>query len=296
MRRCSSQRRSRAHETPCVNPPIVFDWRAGNDPACLRSREWLVTNGTGSYASGTVLGVATRRFHGLLVANLAEPKGRFMTLARLDEELVCDGEHHALGGAERDDERLDTSAHRWLRSFRLERLMPQWELECAGRRFEKTIVMPHGHNVVCVRYRPLAGEALSLNVRPSAAFRRQDAPAGTRAAALSPRDRGRAAHARAARQLARARWRVSPEHRVPLAARPFRRGVAARLRRPPRRARNARGPAGPCPRRRHRQRERDLRRRVALRAARLHRAAWSVAELLRAWLLTEEVAPQADAR
>jgi glycogen debranching enzyme len=157
-------------------PPFVFDWRAGDDPAWLRSSEWLVTNGTGGYAFGTVLGVATRRFHGLLVANLAEPEGRFMTLARLDEELVCDGEHHALGGAERDDERLDTSAHRWLRSFRWERLMPQWELECAGRRFEKTIVMPHGHNVVCVRYRLLAGEALSLNVRPFAAFRRQDAP------------------------------------------------------------------------------------------------------------------------
>jgi predicted glycogen debranching enzyme len=157
-------------------PPIVFDWHAGDDPAALRSREWLVTNGIGGYASGTLLGVATRRFHGLLVANLAEPKGRFMTLARLDEELVCGGERYALGGAERADERLDTTAHRWLRSFRFERLMAQWELECGGRRFEKTIVMPHGRNVVCVRYRLLGGDPLQLRLRPHAAFRRQDAP------------------------------------------------------------------------------------------------------------------------
>jgi predicted glycogen debranching enzyme len=157
-------------------PAMVFDWHVGDDPATLLGREWLVTNGIGGYASGTLLGVATRRFHGLLIANLAEPKGRYMTLARLDEELECGGERYLLGGAERAAERLDTSAHRWLRSFRFERLMPQWEFECGGRRFEKTVVMPHGHNVVCVRYRVLSGAPLQLRLRPHAAFRRQDAP------------------------------------------------------------------------------------------------------------------------
>jgi predicted glycogen debranching enzyme len=157
-------------------PAIVFAWAPGDDPARLRDREWLVTNGTGGYASGTLLGVPTRRFHGLLIANLAEPKGRFMTLARLDEELTCGGEHYALGGAERADGRLDTVVQRWLRSFRFERLMPVWEFECGGRSIEKTIVMPHGHDVVCVRYRLLAGEPLAMHLRPYAAFRRQDAP------------------------------------------------------------------------------------------------------------------------
>jgi predicted glycogen debranching enzyme len=54
--------------------------------------------------------------------------------------------------------------------------MPTWEYECAGRRIEKTVVMPHGRNAVCVRYRLLAGAPLTVLLRPYVAFRRQDAP------------------------------------------------------------------------------------------------------------------------
>src|SRR5207245_7763971 len=57
-------------------------WRGGqtNDPASLVDREWLVTNGLGGYASGTVSGAATRRYHGLLIAALPAPLGRLMML------------------------------------------------------------------------------------------------------------------------------------------------------------------------------------------------------------------------
>ena len=53
----------------------------------LLTREWLVTNGLGGYASGTVSGALTRRFHGMLVAALPSPLGRMMMLNDLDESI-----------------------------------------------------------------------------------------------------------------------------------------------------------------------------------------------------------------
>src|SRR5947209_5765741 len=68
----------------------------------LLTREWLVTNGLGGYAAGTVAGVATRRFHGLLVAALSGPLGRVMMLNHLSEQLrLPNGTTVLLGGEER---------------------------------------------------------------------------------------------------------------------------------------------------------------------------------------------------
>ena len=73
------------------------------DPEPLLNREWLVTNGLGGYASGTVAGVATRRYHGLLVAALPAPLGRTMMLSHLSERLrLPDGALMAFGGDERE--------------------------------------------------------------------------------------------------------------------------------------------------------------------------------------------------
>lgn len=64
-------------------------WEPGQgvDPAELVRREWLVTNGLGGYASGTIVGAITRRYHGLLVAALPAPLGRVMCLNHLSERL-----------------------------------------------------------------------------------------------------------------------------------------------------------------------------------------------------------------
>ena len=65
----------------------------------LLSREWLVTNGLGGYASGTLCGTATRRYHGLLVAALPAPLGRIMMLNHLSERLkLPDRTRVELGG------------------------------------------------------------------------------------------------------------------------------------------------------------------------------------------------------
>src|SRR3954466_8732649 len=68
----------------------------------LLSREWLVTNGLGGYASGTISGASTRRYHGLLIAALPAPHGRTMMLNHLSERVeLPDGPVAQLSGEER---------------------------------------------------------------------------------------------------------------------------------------------------------------------------------------------------
>ena len=62
-----------------------------SDEAVASRREWLVTNGLGGFASGTVAGLLTRRYHGLLVAALKPPLGRTLLVTRLDETATYDG-------------------------------------------------------------------------------------------------------------------------------------------------------------------------------------------------------------
>src|SRR5882672_6307595 len=87
----------------------------------LITREWLVTNGLGGYASGTVSGVATRRYHGLLIAALPAPLGRIMTLSHLSEKVrLPGGEEMLLGGDELGSDDLNLYGADYLVDFRLE--------------------------------------------------------------------------------------------------------------------------------------------------------------------------------
>jgi predicted glycogen debranching enzyme len=154
---------------------IVIPWRAGDDPALLREREWLVTNGLGGYASGTLLGVVSRRQHGLFVPNLQNPKGRHVMISRFDEDIECGGTRARLGAAEFMDGRRVGEADRYLREFRWTHMMPRWTFQIGDSVIEKTIVMPHNQNTVCVHYRLLQGQCALLELRPFVAFRRIDA-------------------------------------------------------------------------------------------------------------------------
>src|SRR5438132_10057275 len=99
----------------------------------LLTREWLVTNGLGGYASGTIAGVASRRYHSLLIAALPAPLGRHVMLNHLSELLrLPDGSTHFLGGEERAGGVLDVPAAEYLREFRLEHGLPTWRYDVAG--------------------------------------------------------------------------------------------------------------------------------------------------------------------
>src|SRR5829696_614662 len=100
---------------------MIWDGPQAADPETLLDREWLVTNGLGGSASGTVAGVVTRRYHGLLVAALPAPHGRTVMLSHLYERLrLLDGSLLAFGGDEREGDELEVPAMNHLVEVRLE--------------------------------------------------------------------------------------------------------------------------------------------------------------------------------
>ena len=142
------------------------------------SREWLVTNGLGGYASGTVGGVITRRYHGLLVAALPDARGRTVMLNRLDERVTLgDGSIAQLGGEERVGGVLELPSERWLAEFRLEAGLPVWRYELGSMVLERRVLLPHRQNTVVVCYQVVAGhDAARLELRPAVHFRSYEAP------------------------------------------------------------------------------------------------------------------------
>ena len=144
----------------------------------LLTREWLVTNGLGGYASGTLAGVATRRYHGLLIAALPSPLGRCVMLNHLAEWLrLPDGQTVHFGGEERVGGQLDLHGVEHLAEFRLEWGVPVWRYQVGEIAFEKRVLLPHMQNTVFIHYRLVKGNGIvRLKLRPSVHFRSHDAP------------------------------------------------------------------------------------------------------------------------
>jgi predicted glycogen debranching enzyme len=154
--------------------PVTWD-----APEALLEHEWLVTNGLGGYASGTLSDVVTRRYHGVLVAALPEPHGRMVLCNQLGVRcLLADGTEVALGGQEQTGERLELGGARALRAFRLEGGLPVWEYALPdGSTLERRLVMPHGQNTVVQRWARRGGTAPArLELRPALHFRGYEDP------------------------------------------------------------------------------------------------------------------------
>jgi predicted glycogen debranching enzyme len=115
-------------------------------------REWLVTNGIGGFASGTVGGNLTRRYHGLLLAALNPPVGRTQLVAKLDETARYDGADYALATNRWASGVVEPKGYLNIESFRLESTTPAWSFALAGALLEKRIWMRHGENTTYVQY------------------------------------------------------------------------------------------------------------------------------------------------
>jgi glycogen debranching enzyme len=148
-------------------------------PERLLTREWLVTNGLGGYASGSVAGTSTRRYHGLLVAALPSPLGRMVMFNHLAEFLqLPDGRQVRLAGEESAP--AGGEFPEILTEFRLEWGLPVWRYQLGAAVLEKRVVLPYRKNTVHVSYRLLQGEApLVLVLRPRLNFRPHEAPVST---------------------------------------------------------------------------------------------------------------------
>ncbi len=122
------------------------------DLGAAERREWLCANGIGGFASGTVAGTLTRRYHGLLVAALQPPLGRTLLVAKLDEGVEYDGETRALAANRWVGGVVDPQGHREIERFRLEGTTPVWTYAVADALVEKRVWMEPGANTTCVRY------------------------------------------------------------------------------------------------------------------------------------------------
>lgn len=137
----------------------------------LGDREWLVTNGLGGYASGTLSNVVTRRYHALLIAALPTPYGRFAMLNHLEEFLVYPDGDEVKISLHDDNEKSK------LAEFTLDGGCPVWRYEVNRVVLERRLVMPHLQNTVYIIYRLIEGiEPLHLRLRPGIHFRSHEAP------------------------------------------------------------------------------------------------------------------------
>ncbi len=165
---------ARDSDVPTAAPSTMLDFGreiCGYLPLAER-REWLITNGIGGYACGTVAGLLTRRYHGLLIAALAPPLGRTLLLSKLDETATHDGRDYPLFANRWADGRVEPTGFRHLERFRLEGTTPVWTFACADALLEKRVWMEPGANTTYVRYDLLRATApLTLNVKAVANYR-----------------------------------------------------------------------------------------------------------------------------
>ncbi|WP_069805804.1 amylo-alpha-1,6-glucosidase [Thermogemmatispora onikobensis] len=136
--------------------PITFDRRICCDLNETISREWLITNGLGGYAAGTVAGVLTRMQHGLLVIPIEQKAPPQLLLAKIDEEAVFDQRTYYLGTNEYRDGTLSPAGFVHLEAFRLEEGFPVFLYRIGGLdgvMLEKRIWMIPGQHTTCIQYR-----------------------------------------------------------------------------------------------------------------------------------------------
>ncbi|MEQ1606746.1 MAG: amylo-alpha-1,6-glucosidase [Pyrinomonadaceae bacterium] len=158
------------------------------DSEAASSREWLETNGIGGYASSSISGAGTRRYHGLLVAATRPPLGRMVLLSRFDEAVIIDGDRFEISCNQYPGS-VHPRGFQYLTSFRLDPF-PRWTFEINGVEIERSVFMVHGENTTVCRWKvtnvsevlnkryetsddtsDIAGLDVQIELRPMLAFR-----------------------------------------------------------------------------------------------------------------------------
>jgi len=135
-------------------------------------KEWLVTNGLGGYAAGTIAGARTRRYHGLLVAALKPPVERTLMVAKLDVFADYDGQRYGLTSNEYVDGTIDPRGFEQLVSFSVEGTLPTWRYVLGAAELEQQVSMVHGENTTVVSFTLRRAFApLRLELRPLCTYR-----------------------------------------------------------------------------------------------------------------------------
>lgn len=135
-------------------------------PQTAESREWLVTNGIGGYASGTIAGLLTRRYHGLLIAALDPPLGRTLLLTKFDEIADYNQQSYSLSANRWADGTVSPEGYHHIERFFLEGTTPVWQFSLSDAQLEKRIWMEPGCNTTYVKYTLIrATQPLNLTLK-----------------------------------------------------------------------------------------------------------------------------------
>lgn len=160
---------------------IAFNKEVCSDFEVATGKEWIETNGIGGYASSTILGVNTRRYHGLLIASVKPSLSRVLLLSKLEETLFVDGQSYELSSNQYPGT-IYPKGYQYLERFHLSpfptltyRIILPNSISVT---LEKTIAMIHGENTTLIRYAfsglpedSLTTLSCSLLLRPLIAFR-----------------------------------------------------------------------------------------------------------------------------
>jgi predicted glycogen debranching enzyme len=159
-----------------ARPLIVIAVRFGRQLCgnldAASEREWLVADGLGGYAMGTMAGLRTRRYHGLLVVATRPPGGRMLGLAAIDPILIIGERRIRLAVHEWASGVIDPSGHVHLESFELEDGLPRWRWTIGDVAIEREVAMDHGRSCVAVVHRLVrAPGPVGLELHPLCTWR-----------------------------------------------------------------------------------------------------------------------------
>jgi predicted glycogen debranching enzyme len=161
-----TSRRASAKKSTNQNAEVDFGREICGVLDVAEQREWLVTNGIGGFASGTVSGNLTRRYHGLLVAAQHPPVGRMQLVAKVDETVRFDALDYALATNRWASGAIEPQGYVHIESFRLDGNTPVWRFAVGDALLEKRVWMRHGENTTCVQYTMLRGsQSMELELR-----------------------------------------------------------------------------------------------------------------------------------
>jgi predicted glycogen debranching enzyme len=152
--------------------PLVFGTQLCGRLDESATREWLLTDGLGGYAMGTVAGLRTRRYHALLVVAGATVAQRHVALAALDPVLelrsgatVRLGTHEWSGGA------VSPAGYQLLERFDLTDGVPRWRWRIGDVVLERELAMRHGKRTLAVVHRLLSGGPVRLRLEALCTWR-----------------------------------------------------------------------------------------------------------------------------
>jgi len=143
--------------TVTLNPEVLSSF----DSAI--QKEWILTNGLGGYASSTVLGINTRKYHGLLVAAFHPPRDRRVCLEKLDEEVIVGNDTYQLSANEFQG-RMFPLGFTFLSRVRIS-LFPKYVYAIQNIQIEKTVFVPYGKNISITLYKVLNRSDFDVKIR-----------------------------------------------------------------------------------------------------------------------------------